>query len=224
MSYKTSLNLSFKNLMSKRGRTLVTSIAGSIGIIGVSLVLAISAGIQNYIVSMQDDMLSGNPVTIQETSYNIDALTGAMNSEEKKEIIKEPNRIYIDSYVESLAKMGAEMANMLINNNITGKYVDYVASMPREYYAAMKMDYGIDVLHSIYTDFTYEDTDGNLLTKNMSVAAIQSLYTSVLGETDYKDFTEYLSLYTNIFASLPEMRERGYGLYRLSVRRKRRAE
>lgn len=204
MSYATSLNLSFKNLMSKRGRTLVTSIAGSIGIIGVSLVLAISAGIQNYITSMQDDMLSGNPVTIRETSYNIDALTGAMSREDKKEVIKEPNKVYIDSYVESLAKMGAEMADMLINNNITKEYVDYVASMPKEYYAAMNMDYGIDMLHNIYTDFTYKDTDGKIVSESMSIAGIQALYTSLLKETDYKDFTDYISLYTDIFAQLPE--------------------
>ncbi len=203
MSFLTSLALSAKNLWSKKGRTAVTAIAGSIGIIGVCLVLALSAGIRGYIVSMQDDMLSGNPITIQETGYNVDALTDAMNREEKEELIKENGRVYIDSYVQALAEMGTQMANMLVNNNITAEYVDYVTSMPKEYYAAMTVDYGIDVAHSIYTNFEYTGVDGNSVTQKMSIAAIQSLYTSVLKETEYKDFVDYISMYMDIFAQAP---------------------
>ena len=162
MSFATSLALSAKNLWSKKGRTAVTAYAGSIGIIGVCLVLALSAGIRGYIVSMQDDMLSGNPIAIRETGYNIDALTDAMNELDGKETVEhaDDGLVYIDSYVKSLAEMGQDMASMLVNNNITAEYVDYVRSMPEEYYAAMTVDYGIDVLHSIYTDFTYTDEQG----------------------------------------------------------------
>lgn len=208
MSFLTSLSLSAKNLWSKKGRTAVTAVAGSIGIIGVCLVLAISAGIRGYITNMQDDMLSGNPVTVQETGYNTDALTNAMNtSRDKQEIIKENGRVYIDSYVKSLAEMGASMANMLVNNNITAEYVDYVESMPKEYYSAMTLDYGIDLAHSVYTDFTYTDVSGAKTTLNASVAAIQSTYTSVLKQTEYKDFVQYISMYMNIFSQAPNNAE-----------------
>ncbi len=203
MSFWAATKLSFRNLMSKRGRTTVTSIAGSIGIIGVSLVLAISAGVQNYISDMQDDMLSGNPVTIAESSYNLDALTDAMSATEKAELVKENGRVYIDSYLESLAQIGAASASMLVKNDITEEYVDYVASMPTEYYAAMTVDYGIDVLHSLYTAFTYTGTDGKAQTRQMSVAAIQSLYTALLKETDYANFSDYISMFTDIFAQAP---------------------
>ena len=209
MSFATSLALSAKNLWSKKGRTAVTAFAGSIGIIGVCLVLALSAGIRGYIVSMQDDMLSGNPIAIRETGYNIDALTDAMNELDGKETVEhaDDGLVYIDSYVKSLAEMGQDMASMLVNNNITAEYVDYVRSMPEEYYAAMTVDYGIDVLHSIYTDFTYTDEQGREVNREMSVAAIQTLYTSVLEHTDYKDFVEYISMFTDIFAQAPDSEE-----------------
>lgn len=204
MSLFTAIKLSFRNLMSKRGRTFITSIAGSIGIIGVSLVLALSAGIQNYIDGMQDDMLSGNPITISETGYNLNALTDAMNSMEKVELVKEKGRVYIDSYVESLAKIGAASANMLVKNEITKDYVDYVSSMPKDYYSALKVDYGIDISHNLYTDYVTTDVGGGEKVENMSVAATQSRYTALLNETDYKEFTSFISSFTDIFSQAPK--------------------
>lgn len=73
MSLWTAFKLSARNLWTKRARTIMTCLAGSIGIIGVSLVLAVSAGVKGYIASMQDDMLSGNPITIEESTYDLNA-------------------------------------------------------------------------------------------------------------------------------------------------------
>lgn len=209
MSFRTSLGLSAKNLWSKKGRTAVTAVAGSIGIIGVCLVLALSAGIRGYIANMQDDMLSGNPITIRKTSYNTDALTNAMNKNTRKDLIenKEQGMVYVDSYIESLAEMGTQMAEMLINNKITAEYVDYVQSMPEEYYGAMTVDRGVELVNNVYTDFTYVDEHGQTQTKNMSVKGIQSLYTSVLKQTDYKDFISYVSMYMDVFDQAPDSAE-----------------
>ena len=74
MSFLTSLALSARNLLTKKGRTIVTSIAGSIGIISVCLVLALSGGFNNYINAMQAEMLSAYPIEIRETAYDITAL------------------------------------------------------------------------------------------------------------------------------------------------------
>lgn len=79
MSFFTALALSFKNLLSKKGRTLLVSIASSIGIIGVTLVLALSNGFNLYIAKLQADMLSSNPLTISENQFNYSALTSLLS-------------------------------------------------------------------------------------------------------------------------------------------------
>jgi putative ABC transport system permease protein len=72
MSLLTAVSLSFKNLLTKKGRTIITSIAGSIGIIGVALVLALSAGLSDYMNQMQTDALSGYPITVSTSEQRID--------------------------------------------------------------------------------------------------------------------------------------------------------
>lgn len=104
MSFWTAFRLSARNLMCKLKRTLMVGFAGSIGIIGVSVVLALSSGITDYINSMQEDMLSGNPITITEQAYDINAMMNSMTRSEKKEILKESNYIYVDSILEKTCK------------------------------------------------------------------------------------------------------------------------
>ncbi len=70
MSFITALNISFNNLLTKKGRTIMTAIAGSIGIIGVALVLAVSNGFTNYVHKMEMSTLSGFPITVNSVSYN----------------------------------------------------------------------------------------------------------------------------------------------------------
>ena len=99
MSVLTAFRLSARNLISKKGRTAMVGFAGSIGIIGIALVLAFSAGIKGYIASMQDDMLSGNPITIEATGLDLSSITDMMDTDDKIEIIKNPNSVYISSMV-----------------------------------------------------------------------------------------------------------------------------
>lgn len=78
MSFWTALSLSFKNLLTKKGRTMLTSFAGSIGIIGIALILAISTGVQNYIDEVQRDTLSSFPIQIEKESTDMSALLGSL--------------------------------------------------------------------------------------------------------------------------------------------------
>ena len=92
MSLLTALGLSFNNLMTKKGRTVLVSFAGSIGIIGIALILALSNGFQNYIDSIQEDTLSSYPLTITSSSADMTSLFLSMmdsNSEGKEGIIEE---------------------------------------------------------------------------------------------------------------------------------------
>ena len=78
MSFFTALSLSFNNLMTKKGRTILVSIAGSIGIIGIALILAVSTGFQNYVDSIQEDTLTSYPLTIMQESSDITSVLLSM--------------------------------------------------------------------------------------------------------------------------------------------------
>ncbi|MBQ9084945.1 MAG: ABC transporter ATP-binding protein/permease [Clostridia bacterium] len=189
MSFLTAFMLSAKNLISKRGRTAMVGIAGSIGIIGIAMVLAFSAGIKGYVSSMQDDMLSGNPITITENTYDLDALSGMMDAGQKLDIIKEPNRVYINSLIEYLIETRNDMQDFAVKNDLTEDYIEYIKAMPKEYYQAMVLNYGLNLNSNLYTDFKGMEKDGDGkptdVERELSISAITDLYSSILRETDY---------------------------------------
>lgn len=80
MSFLTALSLSFNNLMTKKARTILVAFAGSIGIIGIALILAVSTGFQNYVDSIQEDTLSSYPLTIMQESTDVTGALLAMQS------------------------------------------------------------------------------------------------------------------------------------------------
>ena len=204
MSPITALKLSARNLISKKARTVMVGVAGSIGIIGIAMVLAFSAGIKGYVASMQDDMLSGNPITITESTYDLNALTGMMNEKQKEDIIKNPNRVYIASLVAYLAEMDASMESLAIENKITAEYIDYVKNMPKEYYNALVFDYGFDLNNNLYTDFKVSaDSEVN----NYSVSMLTTMYTEILKGTEFKDYADYVGALAPSFAQLPNSPE-----------------
>lgn len=84
MSFLTALSLSFNNLMTKKGRTILVSIAGSIGIIGIALILAVSTGFQNYVDSIQEDTLTSYPLTIMQESSDITGVLLSMRGGNNK--------------------------------------------------------------------------------------------------------------------------------------------
>ena len=203
MSFFTAFRLSLRNLLSKKGRTAMVGIAGSIGIIGIALVLAFSAGIKGYVAAMQDDMLSGNPIQINETTYDLGVISDLMKDAEEKGKLPEEHKIYIDSLIEYIATMTEVSANFFIKNDINRDYVNYIKAMPKEYYSAMTFDYGLDLNHSIYVDFTHLDENGNEVTSKISVAALTAIYTSVLEQTEYKAYASYIPQLAPNFEQAP---------------------
>ena len=176
MSPITAFMLSAKNLLSKKGRTSLVGIAGSIGIIGIALVLAFSAGIKGYIKSMQDDMLSGNPITITESTLDFGALTGMVNNALDKSFEKLPGKVYVSSLVEYIIKSG----DAVITNDISADYMKFVSAMPKEYYNAIKYDYGISMVPNIFVDFKATTTSEP---EHMSIRQITDIYKALLNDT-----------------------------------------
>ena len=202
MSFWTAFKLSLKNLFTKKARTALICIAGSIGIIGVSSVLAVSSGVQGYITSMQDDMLSGNPVQISETAYDLSAMMSGMGMTEKLDSLEIiDGKINVNSIMKHLISQGQAMDKMQISNNITQDYIDYVYTIDKAYAAAITLDYGIDVTNNIYTDFQVNYRDPKKDT--ISVSAIKEIYTSVLKETEYSKYASYVTGLTNVFQQAP---------------------
>ena len=199
MSFFTAFKLSARNLLSKKGRTAMVGFAGSIGIIGIAMVLAFSAGIKGYITSMQDDMLSGNPIEIAETAYDFAALSGMMEASDVVEIVKQDGRVYVSSLVEYLAKMGKDLDTLIVENTLTKEYIDYIKAMPREYYNAMLLGYGINLNSNLYTDFSHGGT-----VENISVSALTSIYSSILQETEFSDYANMITTLAPSFSQLPD--------------------
>lgn len=154
MSYRTACKLSGHNLMTKKGRTTMTSIAGSIGIIGVALVLAISNGFTNYIEGLQRDVLAGYPVEVARSSVNTNSLLGIMMGGGMGEDggTKFPDSSTIRPYnpLEQYLKL-------FIDNEITHEYVEYVEQLKTQGYAdSIRYSYGVDmnVIGRIRNDFS----------------------------------------------------------------------
>lgn len=204
MSFKTAFKLSFRNLYSKFKRTLLVCIAGSIGIVGVSTVLAVSAGVHNYIDTMQDDMLSGNPITISEVTYDLNGLMSNMSTMQKVEVLKENGYVNVNSLIEYLIKQSTTMDAYRIKNEITQEYIDYITNMPKENYAALTLDYGLDLTNNLYTNWKYDAVSKE---ENMSISAITKMYTSVLKETEFKDYASYISQLDSVMEQAPNNNE-----------------
>ena len=206
LGFWSTFKLSARNLMSKFKRTLMVCFAGSIGIIGVAMVLAVSTGVQGYINGMQNDMLSGNPIEISESSYDFEALMSMsgldLGGADTTLAIKD-GYINIDYIIEYLVKTSKSVSNLKITNDITKDYIDYVYAMPEENYAAIASLYGINLSNNLYTNYTLEEI-GNT---EMSISAAVQMYTAMLGTTEYKNLGQYISSVTNNFQQMPNSEE-----------------
>lgn len=188
-----AMSLSFKNLLSKRRRTAMVAVAGSIGIIGVSMVLSISAGVNSYIASMQDDMLSGNPVSVTQTAIDYTQLLNLSSSSNspKVDITKLDDKLYIQSLMDTLGSFSQGFSK---TNNITEAYLAYLKGIPQENVQVIQYGYDMDVANNIYTDFAVDATTEDEATRTTSVTAIRGMYTQILSEQeDYKDFAGTVS-------------------------------
>ena len=116
MSYLTALSLSLNNLMTKKGRTILTAFAGSIGIIGIALILSLSSGMQNYIDKMEEDTLTSYPITIQQATMDMSSMMGTMMNVKQEGEEHEPGQIYSSSIMTGLID---SMMSEISTNDLT---------------------------------------------------------------------------------------------------------
>lgn len=215
MSLVTAFFLSGKNLLTKKARTLITAIAGSIGIISVCLVLALSAGFNNYISQTEEDMLSYYPVQVSETSIDLNsAMSSFMNGSMNLELDKVEDKVYINSFLSQLAQ-GMTTTNDLTDGNkatIDGKemtYLEYLEAMPEELYNAIMYSYGVSISANMFTDVSIGGSTADAMNKtmmNMSLESLREYYTYLLTtrDTEYANLTQFVRYFTDVVSVMPD--------------------
>lgn len=173
MSFLTSLSLSFHNLRTKKGRTLLTSFAGSIGIIGIALILSLSNGVNAYISTIQKDTMTSYPISIEAQSMDLSSMLAAgkeSTDNSGEEADHELDGIYSDG---SDLEMASTMTASITENNLTEfkKYLDDADSEIHQYVGGNGIAYSYDTKFSVFThdpEGTLVKTDGSMLEDDSS--------------------------------------------------------
>lgn len=156
MSFFTALSLSFKNLLTKKARTILVSFAGSIGIIGIALILAVSSGFSGYINKIQEDTLSSYPIVIEEQSVNyMNIITSMFDSNDKPN--HDNDAVYSNETLSSILDsftQGMESNDMKSFNT----YLQENYSQLEPYISAIKYTYDLDLLIYNTNDTTFSQS------------------------------------------------------------------
>ncbi len=172
MSYFTALSLSFKNLMTKKGRTLLTSFAGSIGIIGIALILSLSTGVDQYITDIQRDTMTSYPITITDEAIDLTSIMDMRGKTIESISSTEP----VDDTVVSAGYDEIELSDSIYSsvteNDLTSfkKYIDDPQSDIHNYLGENGIVYTYDVNFSV---FSY-DEDDNIVNSNADTQEVQT--------------------------------------------------
>ncbi len=202
MGFFTAFGLSLSNLRSKLKRTILVAIAGSIGIIGVSTVLAVSHGVNNFIDEMQNDLLSSYPIQIAEESVDLNSLVTGLMNQEKENLAKFDitTQVGMDSMISYLLTKYTDLTNVK-TNDITTEFVEYMNKMPKDYYSAMSMNYSIDPTNNIFTAFKKsEEADKEIISIN---GLTQQYIKTLMTVKGFNEYAQFVDLFTNFMKQLP---------------------
>lgn len=184
MSFFTALSLSLNNLMTKKARTILTAFAGSIGIIGIALILSLSSGMQDYIHRVEQDTLSSYPLSIEKAAMDYSVFLGNSESQEIKD--KQPGRIYSNNTMTGM--LNKMLTSVSVNNLKDFKaYIDNDENGIKE--LANDVQYGYDVDLLIYK----ADTSNGIIRTNPS---------SVLDGMGMNMDSGMISLNTNVWSEM----------------------
>ncbi|MDD2214416.1 MAG: ABC transporter ATP-binding protein/permease [Oscillospiraceae bacterium] len=176
MSFLTALSLSFNNLKTKKGRTLLTAFAGSIGIIGISLILSLSNGASTYISDIQKDTMVSYPITISAQTLDLSSLIETSQQEANGEASHALDAVYPDT---TRIDMASEASSSLTQNNLTAfkAFLDEPDSPMTQYLGQNGVVYGYETDFGLYTydpEDTLVDVNGVTIGSSQSTSAISS--------------------------------------------------
>lgn len=163
MSFRTSLSLSFKNLWMKKARTLLTAFAGSIGIIGIALILALSTGVNTYINNIQQDAMNAYPIIINAETVDMSSLmsSAGLMASKAAEVDEDRDKVYANN---SLLEMDANMNASITENDLTAfkNYLDDPDSDIQQYLG----ENGVVYTYNVDFDVLTTDTAGSIINTN----------------------------------------------------------
>ena len=192
MSFKTALGLSLNNLMTKKARTFLTAFAGSIGIIGIALILSLSNGIQHYIDDVQEDTLSSYPLTIQAEAVDLSTMVGAISGahDSAMERTHDLDKVYSNQIMYDLLNNLTSMDTEVNNLTAFKAYLESPNNGLDEYISTIQ--YGYDMGFAVYT----KDEDGNIVK-----ADVTELLEGVMSSMYGGDYSSYFSSMDNFYSS-----------------------
>ncbi len=192
MSFKTALGLSLNNLMTKKARTFLTAFAGSIGIIGIALILSLSNGIQHYIDDVQEDTLSSYPLTIQAEAVDLSTMVGAISGAHDSAMARthDLDKVYSNQIMYDLLNNLTSMDTEVNNLTAFKAYLESPNNGLDEYISTIQ--YGYDMGFAVYT----KDEDGNIVK-----ADVTELLEGVMSSMYGGDYSSYFSSMGNFYSS-----------------------
>ena len=193
MSFLTALSLSLNNLMTKKTRTVLTAFAGSIGIIGIALIMSLSNGIQNYIDKVQADTLSSYPITIQAESVDMtNMMTSLMGVRSQAEGgMHDKDAVYSSTVMYDMMNSMISADKQTNNLKPFKEYIEDENSEIAQYISSVQYTYDLDM--NLYA----EDVDGNIA-KTDVVQLMQTAMSSMYGGDYSSFFSTYGSYYSVI--------------------------
>lgn len=187
MSFGTALSLSLNNLMTKKARTILTCFAGSIGIIGIALILAVSTGVQNYIDRVQEDTLLSYPITISASEVDMtELMTSLMGASSENGKEHELDAVYESSIMSSMME---SMTNIETRENNLVKFKEYIESSDEMKSLASAYSYEYDTDMNVYVT----NADGEIVKSDIT-DLMTSLYSSMGVDISGSTLTSYMSL------------------------------
>ncbi len=185
MNFFTAFRLSLNNLMTKKGRTILTSFAGSIGIIGIALILAISTGVQNYIDKVEKDTISSYPIMIEESTIDMSSMLEAMMGNKDSKIEeKEDGKIYSADIMNHLL---TTLSNKMETNNLKElkKYIEENRSIKENSSA-------IQYLYNLNLQLYKKDTSNGIVRVNPSTVMNAMGMGEMMEATDDSMFSNFM--------------------------------
>ena len=207
MSFVTALSLSLNNLMTKKARTFLTAFAGSIGIIGIALILSLSNGVQTYIDSVERDTLSSYPITIEDSSMDMSVMMETMMGLNDEADTHADDNIYSKAMIKDILET---MSDKMENNNLQA-FKDYLESEDSTIDDHAKaIEYSYDLQMNVYntnSDAGLVQVSPNQLLDDLGFSTMTQLSESFMGSN--------ASSQNEVWNKLPEsetLREEEYDL------------